>query len=200
MRIFKVIFLAALSLVLLPSSWGADLEKAQQAYLSGDYQTAFTEWQPLAEEGQADAQFGLGLLYANGFGVPLNDDQALKWYSLAAEQGHAEAQCNLADMHANGWGVPQSSEEAFKWYRLAAEQGVVQSQINLAKMYSGGYGTDLDNVQAIKWFTIAAELSGSPSATRREDVARAMSADEISNADLLAAEWLESHQSLLAEQ
>ena len=64
----------------------------------------------------------MGLLYANGFGVPLDDDQALKWYSLAADQNHAEAQCNLAVMHANGWGVPQSDAEAFKWYSLAADQ------------------------------------------------------------------------------
>ena len=150
MRIFKLISLAVISLLLSSMSWSADLEKGHEAYLSGDYQTAIAEWQPLADEGLAAAQFGLGLLYANGYGVPLDDNQALKWYLLAAEQGHGEAQCNLAVMHANGWGVPQSNDEAFKWYSLAAEQGVVPAQINLAKMYSGGYGTDKDNVQALK--------------------------------------------------
>jgi uncharacterized protein len=200
MRMVKVISFAALSFLLSPPTWGADLEKGQEAYYSGDYQTALTEWQPLAEEGQADAQFGMGLLYANGFGVPLNDYQALKWYSLAAEQGHAEAQCRLAVMHANGWGVAQSSEEAFKWYRLAAEQGLVEAQKNLARMYSGGYGTDQDNVQALKWFKVAAELGDNASSAKRDDVARAMSADEISNAELLATEWLESHDELLANQ
>jgi len=200
MRYYKVILCAALSLALSSYCWGADLEKGQEAYISGDYETAITEWQPLADEGLAAAQFGIGLLYANGYGVPLDDDQALKWYLLAAEQGHGEAQCNLAVMHANGWGVPQSNDEAFKWYSLAAEQGVVPAQINLAKMYSGGYGTDKDNVQALKWFTVAAKLGETPPPARRDDVARAMSADEIANADLLAIEWVESHENLLASQ
>jgi uncharacterized protein len=200
MRIAKVISFAALSFLLSPPTWGADLEKGQEAYFSGDYQTALAEWQPLAEEGQAEAQFGMGLLYANGFGVPLNDDQAHKWYLLAAEQGHADAQCHLAVIYANGWGVPQSSEEAFKWYRLAAEQGLVEAQKNLARMYSGGYGTDKDNIQALKWFEVAAELGDDASSAKRDDVARAMSADEISNARLLATEWLESHYALLANE
>ena len=141
MRIFQSVILVASAMLLSATSWSKDLAKGQDAYFSGDYQTAMTEWQPLADAGQMDGQYGLGLLYANGFGVDMNDDQALKWYGLAAEQGHAEAQANLAVMHANGWGVPQSNEMALKWYTLAADQGVTLAQVSVAKMHRDGFGT-----------------------------------------------------------
>ncbi len=200
MHIYPTTFLAVLPLILSSVSWSADAAKGQEAYNSGDYETALTEWQPLAEEGHADGQFGMGLLYANGFGVPLDDDQALKWYRLAADQGHARAQCNLAVMYANGWGVPPSDEEAFKWYSLAAEQGVAEAQIGLAIMYSGGFGAAQDNVEARKWFTIASELGDydDNAAYNRDDLATRMSAEEISEADRLANVWIESYQNLQA--
>ena len=92
MRLFRTIILVATAIILPATSWSEDFAKGQEAYFSGDYQTAMTEWQPLADAGQMDSQYGMGLLYANGFGVDMNDEQALKWYGLAADQGHAEAQ------------------------------------------------------------------------------------------------------------
>ncbi len=198
MRIYAIVVVAVLPLILSSSSWSADFAKGQEAYNSGDYHTAITEWQPLAEEGNADGQFGMALLYANGFGVPLDDDQALKWYRSAAEQGHAEAQCNLAVMHANGWGVPQSDEESFKWFSLAAEQGVTQAQISLARMYSSGFGVAQDNVQAYMWFAIASELGDYGASFKRDELAARMLADQISESDHLASVWMESYQILQA--
>lgn len=198
MRILSTTIIALLSLLLASTSWSDDFTMGQQAYDSGDYETALTTWQPLAEGGLADAQYGLGLLYANGFGVSMDDDLALKWYGLAADQGHPLAQCNLAVMHANGWGVPQSDEEAFKWYSLAAEQGVTPAQISLGRTYSNSFGGQLDNVQAYKWFTIAAGLGDDDGAEERENIASRMSAEEISEAGLLADAWMESYQVLHA--
>ena len=190
---------AVLLLMLSSTSWSADAAKGQEAYNSGDYQTALTEWQSLAEQGHAESQFGMGLLFANGFGVPLDDDQALKWYVLAAGQGHAEAQCNIAVMHANGWGVPQSDEEALKWYSLAAEQGVTPAQINVGRMYAGGFGAAEDKVQGHKWFSIAAELGDDDATFNRDILAATMSAEEIAESNRLKNEWLETYQSLLAK-
>lgn len=187
-------------LLLAPLSWGADFGKGQEAYDSGDYETAIAEWQPLAETGNADGQFGMGLLYANGFGVPLDDMEALKWYRQAAEQNHANAQCNLGVMYANGWGVPQSDDEAFKWYILAAEQGVVEAQTAVAKMYLRGFGVTQDNVQAHKWFNIAAELGDFGAASRRDDLTSKMSAEQVAEATGLATMWLQEHPRLLANE
>lgn len=196
MRLYLSAIVTAVPLILSSGVWGADFAKGQDAYNSGNYETAIMEWQPIAQEGDAGGQFGMGLLYANGFGVALDDDQAINWYLAAAEQGHAEAQCNLAVMHANGWGVPQSFDEAFKWYALSAEQGVTQAQSSLAKMYSLGYGVTEDNVQAYKWFTIASELGDSNAAYKRDNLAAAMSPGEISEADDLASTWLQVYQDL----
>jgi len=192
--------LVVLPLVLSPSSWGADYDKGHQAYNSGDYQTAHTEWQPLAEANNADAQFGMGLLYANGFGVPLDDTQAMKWYLLAAEQNHPDAQVNLAVMHANGWGVPQSDEEAIKWYSLAANQGVTPAQIALAKMYFLGLGAAQDKVQAHKWFSIASELGDYNATSKRDNLAAKMSVEEIAEANGLASTWMDGFQTMHANQ
>ncbi len=200
MRKIQAVILVVSMSMFSAISWSEDFAKGQDAYFSGDYQTAMTEWQPLAEAGQMDGQFGMGLLYANGFGVDMNDELALKWYGLADDQGHAEAPANLAVMHANGWGVPQSNEMALKWYTLAADQGVTQAQVSLGKMYRDGFGTDKDAVQARKWFAIAANLGDSNAGYKLEDLAGHMSAEEIAAGDDLTNTWMENHQNLAATQ
>ena len=199
MRICQWTLLAALPLLLSSIAWSTDFATGQEAYNTGDYETALAEWRPLAEAENADGQFGMGLLYGNGYGVELDDFQALKWYVLAAGQGHAKAQCNIAVMHANGWGVPQSDEEALKWYSLAAEQGVTPAQINVGRMYAGGFGAAQDKVQGHKWFSIAAELGDNDAIFNRDILAATMSAEEIAESNRLKIEWLETYQSLLAK-
>ena len=76
----------------------ADFNKGLEAYNSGDYQTALREWLIDANQGDAAAQFNLGLMYANGEGVPENDAEAVRWYRLAAEQGHYQAPYNQRTM------------------------------------------------------------------------------------------------------
>lgn len=200
MRIGLAAIIAALPVVLLSVSWSADFDKGQHAYSSGDYETAIAEWQVLADEGHAGAQFGMGLIYANGFGVPLDDNLALKWYGLAAEQNHAEAQTNLGVMNANGWGVPQSDAEAFKWYSLAAEQGVVAAQIGIAKMYFNGFGAEQSIVLSHKWFSIASELGDFNAGSKRDDLVAKMSPEQVTEATDLATAWLESFDTLHANQ
>jgi TPR repeat protein len=199
MRDCQTTLLAALASVLCTTSFGADFSTGQQAYNSGDYETALAHWQPLAESGAADAQHGLGLLYGNGFGVPLDDARALKWYALAADQGHAQAQCNLAVMYANGWGVPQSDEKAFKWYSLAAEQGITAAQVNIGRMYAGGFGVAADKVQGHKWFSIAVELGDNDVKFSLDNLEGTMTAEQIAEANRFTIEWMERYRSMLAK-
>ena len=105
MRTLSRILLVASLLVFSSTGAAGDFKKGWNAYNSADYGTALTEWQDLADSGDVNASYGMGLLYGNGFGVDMNDDLALKYYGFAAEKGHAEAQFNLAVMHQNGWGV-----------------------------------------------------------------------------------------------
>jgi len=125
------IFFFLLIVMLSPISWGADFNKGVDAYERGDYATALREMTPFAEQGNAIAQYGLGLIYANGEGIEKNLTEAMKWYRKAAEQGHASAQNNLGVMYDNGKGVEKNLTEAMKWYRKAAEQGNENALNNL---------------------------------------------------------------------
>ncbi len=88
-----------------------------------DYKEAVKWWLLAAEQGHADAQYGLGLCYKNGSGVDKDLSEAFKWWLLAAEQGYADAQYGLGWCYENGSGVDKDLSEAFKWYSKAAKQG-----------------------------------------------------------------------------
>jgi len=75
-----------------------------------------------AEQGDAEAQSVLGLMYSLGLGVPQDSQEAVKWYRRAAEQGYAGAQSNLGWMYEKGQGVPKDDVLSYKWYNLAAAQ------------------------------------------------------------------------------
>ena len=77
----------------------------------------------LAEEGYSYAQYNLGVMYANGEGVPEDDAEALKWFRLAADQGNARAQFNLGNMYYEGDGVPRNDVTAYAWWNIAAASG-----------------------------------------------------------------------------
>ncbi|MTW23223.1 serine/threonine-protein kinase [Allochromatium palmeri] len=127
------------------------------AFDRGDYQQAFAIWQPLAEQGDANAQFYLGKMYFNGQGVAKDYSQALQWYRKSAKQGFAQAQNNLGSMYTNGEGVAQDDAQAVQWYRKAAAQGADLAQFNLGLMYAKGQGVAQDYSQAVQWFRKAAE-------------------------------------------
>ena len=131
MSIKKLITGLTLSLLLASGvASAADFNKGMEAAQSGDFKTALAEWTPLAEQGNASAQFNLGLMYSNGWGVPENDKTAVKWYTLAAEQGDADAQTNLGVMYEYGDGVLTDNRRAYMWYNLASYNGSEQGGKN----------------------------------------------------------------------
>ena len=105
------------------SESGTVLEKGSIAYQKKDYATALREFKPFAEQGNADAQYFLGTMYANGRGVPKNYKTAMKWYKLAAKQGDSSAQYSLGWVYYNGEGVKKSNINAYIWWSKAADQG-----------------------------------------------------------------------------
>ena len=199
MRTFSRIFLAAFLLVVSPFAFSGYFKKGWDAYSSTDYATALAEWQELADAGDKNAAYGMGLLYGNGFGVDMNDDLALKYYGVAADQGHADAQFNLAVMHQNGWGVPQSDEKANEYYLLAAEQGITQAQIALGRYYALDFLDSFDPVEAYKWFTLAEALGDVDAADKREFIASRMTSDQVIEADGLVNIWMDRHRTLFAD-
>ena len=176
------------------SALAGPLEDGYTAYRNQEFGKAAELWQPLAEKGDANAQYLVGNLYADGKGVARDDAAAFKWFRLAADQGNAAAQYNVAVSYAAGVGVPKSDVEAARWFRRAADQGMPVAQLNLGLMHAAGNGVAKDNVEALKWFEVA--FRGLPAGGPRMDVARAMTDvsanmtdDEISEAKRRARDW-----------
>ena len=94
-----------------------------QSYLKGDYQAAYEEWLPLAELGDAEAQYNLGVMYDEGAGIEKDLVKAAAWYRKAADQGFIDAQTNLGMMYYYGQGIPRDHAEAARWFKRAASQG-----------------------------------------------------------------------------
>lgn len=195
----RTVLVLFLSLLTIPA-WAGDFQKGWKAYSSTDYATALSEWQELADSGDANACYGMGLLYGNGFGVDLNDEQALRYYLVAAEKGHAEAQYSLGIMHQNGWGVPIDEEAGIKWYLLAADQGIVGALLALGRVHAMDFSERFDAVAAYKWYALAAKFGDLDARLRMEAVASKMSPDEVADADNQVSDWSNSHRALLANQ
>ncbi len=189
----KRIAIAAVLLVTLVGPARAGFDEGAAAYGLGDYAMAIKEFRPLAEQGHAEAQFNLGLMYEIGVGVPQDFAEAAKWYRKAAEQGVAVAQSILGVIYHSGDGVPQDYAEALKWHRMAAEQGYVRAQLETGLMYRHGLGASPDFIQAHMWFDIAAEQGNTLGRKYRDIAAKEMTSADISKAQAMAREWLEKH-------
>ncbi len=83
----------------------------------GNYDQALNLFIPLAEQGNAQAQFNLALMYHGGLGVKRSEQQAVVWYQRAATNGSKEAQEFLAVGYQEGWfGLPRDNQQASYWF------------------------------------------------------------------------------------
>jgi TPR repeat protein len=113
-----VVGVIALS-VSTPSLAGGQAAPAKTPF-KGTPEELFNSVRQNAEQGDANLQFTVGVMYANGMGTPEDYGQAVLWYRKAAEQGYAPAQFHLGGAYVMGRGVPQDYAEAHKWMSLAA--------------------------------------------------------------------------------
>ncbi|AJO90478.1 sel1 repeat family protein [Haemophilus influenzae] len=132
MRFTKTLFTTALlgaSIFSFQSTAWADtleqqFQQGSEATTRGDYQTTFKFLLPLAEQGNAEAQLMLGVMYARGIGVKQDDFEAVKWYRQAAEQGYANAQAILGFSYLLGQsGVQVNKSLAKEWFGKACDNG-----------------------------------------------------------------------------
>lgn len=141
------------------------MQEGHQAYASGDFKKSLELWKPLAEKGNAQAQFYLSTLYSNGEGVEQDIFSALSWLTSSAQAGYAPAQFNLGNRYYHGRWVEQDRLRAAQWWRKAAEQGVPQASYNLGSLYYHGQGLKQNKDEAMRWYRKAAE-SGSDEAKK----------------------------------
>lgn len=134
------------------------MQMGHEAYVSGDFKTAFSLWRPLAEHGAAQAQYYLSGLYARGEGVAKDPKTAHTWLMKAAGAGYAAAQFNLANEYFQGKDMAQDFGKARHWWQLAAEQRLGKAAFNLGSLYYQGKGVDKDMNQALHWYRKAADM------------------------------------------
>ncbi|ESZ71324.1 hypothetical protein X727_08990 [Mesorhizobium sp. L103C119B0] len=133
--------------------WSA-IKKIQAAVLAKDYREQFHQISVLADMGNADAQYNLGLMYWRGQGIAQNDRQATYWWGKAAEQGNADAASLLAQ--ARGRGIAKDEKSAEFWLLEAAKAGNVEAELNLGKLYYTGIGGKPNYPESAKWFSTSA--------------------------------------------
>jgi TPR repeat protein len=157
-----------------------------------DEQTARTR----ADEGDAEAQFGLGLKYGTGRGLALDFAQAAHWFRKAADQNHGLAQFNLGMMLVQGQGIPRDDHEAYTWFRKSAEGGDVGSQYMLgSKCHRSSMGqahasSSESRIEAYKWFQLAVAQGYKGSEAARERVTLAMTGEEVTEGNHRAATFV----------
>jgi TPR repeat protein len=163
------------------------LEEGLAAYERFDFATALTVLEPLAEQGNVEAQLRLGLMYHKGWGVTFDNAKAMKWLRLAADQENAQAQFVLGNIYALA--VRPNYAEAFKVYLRSAEHRYGYAQDYLGSMHAEGLGVPVDNVQAYFWHDRAAAQGVQSAAEKRDLVAKLLTPDEAAQAQKLAQEW-----------
>ena len=135
----------------------ADVKTGVDAWTQGDYVKAVNDWRPLANAGDADAQFNLGQAYKLGRGVPMDVPIALEWFRKASEQGHLRAEDNYGLLLFQ----QNRREEALPYIRKSAERGEARSQYILGTALFNGEFVTKDWVQAYALMT-ALRLPGFP--------------------------------------
>lgn len=126
---YKSILLASTISLAIPA-FGQSFEQGLEAGRRHDYATALANFEPLAKQGDRDAQYNLGMMYEKGWGLPRNDGKAAMWYYKAAEKNVPGAQLNLGVMYYQGRGVSHHPVMSYFLFNLAISGGEHKAQKN----------------------------------------------------------------------
>ncbi len=152
-----IILWVAMALWALPG-FAQDLGKGINAFNEGKYQVALTELKPLAEAGNAKAQFFMGEMYGWGRGVKRDYARARKWYLKASKQNMYKADSRLALYYLSGFGVAKDEMLALFYAQRGANNNDETAQYLLGRFYEAGRaGLSVDNRKAVKWYKAAVD-------------------------------------------
>jgi hypothetical protein len=151
-----------------------DVKAGVDRWMRGDYAGAIAQWRPLAEAGNADAQFNMGQAYKLGRGVPADARLAQSWYQKAAQQGHEQAQVNVGLLLYNGG----RRQEALPWIRKAVELGDPRAQYILGTELFNGDLVGKDWPRAYALMLRAADGGVAPAADNLKAMDRFIPAEQ----------------------
>jgi hypothetical protein len=153
---------ALLSLALIGPAGADQFEDGKTAWQSRDYATAWKIWKPLADQGNASAENGIGILLDEGQGVKTDSAEAEKWFRRAEADGSIKATYNLGRQYEFGHGRSIDTATALRYYERAADRGYELAQFAIGMMYfNGKNGIPNDYTKAAFWLHKAAD-NGDP--------------------------------------
>lgn len=173
----------------LPAAALADGNAGLKAYQAGDYETAFREFLPLAEAGQASAQAAIGQMYLSGQGVAVDPAQAALWLERAAEGGNARARYQIGNMYAAGYGVAADEMKASYYLLRAASQNMAEAQLAMAQRFYHGQGVPKDLVQSFLYAALGARQGDQDALAIANTVGAELTPEEQARASALVNAW-----------
>ncbi len=186
------LILAAALLFNSASPASIDADKAFRDFERGYYRLALKAWTVSANRGDAEGQYFLGQLYAQGRGAPQDFAKAALWFGESASQGYSHGQFALGYLSEHGRGVSKDQSNALKWYGLAADQSLAMAHNNVGLMYEEGRGVRQDYAQAHMRYSLAIALSNPDPGTAIQNLnslTEKMTSTQIAQAERLAREW-----------
>ena len=122
--IFKSVVFFLFSVIVNNNAYAEDFEDAMHAMRDGNFAEAYCMLRPLAASGDAEAQYNVGWMYLNGYGLAINDSLALEWWQRASSQGYTDATFSLAVLYSLGEGqVKKDADLALDYYLTAIDDG-----------------------------------------------------------------------------
>jgi TPR repeat protein len=160
----RSVLLASLFVVAFAAPALADAASAWQDYRAGRYKQALTELTPLAQSGNAEAEYYLGSMAMDGLAAQRDPKVAAQWYEASAKQGYLPAAFSLGFLYLHGAdGFDADPVKAVAWLRRAADAGYAPAEAELGEMYRTGNGVAADRGEAERWI-LAAARQGLPAA------------------------------------
>ena len=157
-----------------------DLATGLEAFDNKDYKTALDILLPLADGGDANAQYIVGSMCEMGLGIPQHYEEAHRWYELARKNGDARAVIKMGLIHYQGLlGMQINYPVAKTVFGDAARKGIPEAQYYLALMYENGESVDASPSTAHIWYNLAAANGYEDAAIARDRVAESMEPREI---------------------
>src|SRR5947209_4686012 len=170
----KYLVVALLAAVIAAPLSAQSVKAGIEAWQRADYPAAVAIWRPLAEAGDADAQFNLGQAYRLGRGVPLDLSAAKIWFQRAAAKGHVDAETTL------GLLVFQNGEraEGLKWLKQAADEGEPRALLVYGTALYNGDGVPQDRIRGYAYVSRAAAQGLAPAQDTLAQLDQLMSAGD----------------------
>lgn len=156
-RILLALLVTIFQTSLFAATADESMDKALAAWETKNYQEALEIWLLKAYDGDPEAQYRLGEMFADGTGTVVDQSEAVYWYSRATEQGHAAAQYKLGNAYFHGVGTKPDKAKALEWWHIAAENGNREAQYHLGRAYFYGIDVQQNSKVALDWFERSAQ-------------------------------------------